>query len=96
MQFFCYFRRRATIGYTDKKENEIFLIYRKIQKGVAAKSYMMKDFLIYEEKRKCLIIYEEDLLNYDFTTDPVLISYEENLTFFFISVIYSSSQVGTH
>jgi len=29
-----------------------------IQIGAVAKSYMRKGFLIYEEMRKCLIIYE--------------------------------------
>ncbi len=33
--------------YTDKKENKIFLIYKEIQKGVAAKSYMTNGLLIY-------------------------------------------------
>jgi hypothetical protein len=32
--------------YTDKKENEIFLIYKEIKMGSVAKSYMMKGFLI--------------------------------------------------
>jgi hypothetical protein len=45
--------------YTDKKENKIFLIYKEIQKGAVAKSYMRKAFLIYEEMRKFLVIYEE-------------------------------------
>jgi hypothetical protein len=35
--------------YTDKKENLIFLIYKEIQSGKVAKSYMRKGFLIYEE-----------------------------------------------
>ena len=40
----------AAIDYlTDKKENRIFLIYREIQSGAVAKSYMRKGFLIYEE-----------------------------------------------
>ncbi len=38
--------------YTDKKENQIFLIYKEIQSGAVAKSYMRKGFLIYEEMRK--------------------------------------------
>ncbi len=38
-----------------KKKNEIFL-YKKIQ--MVAKSYMRKGFLIYEEMRKHLTIYE--------------------------------------
>jgi len=45
--------------YTDKKENKIFLIYEKIQKGSVAKSYMRKDFLIYDEMHKYLAIFEE-------------------------------------
>jgi hypothetical protein len=47
------------VHYNDKKENEIFLIYKEIQMGSVAKSYMRKGFLIYEEMRKYLIIYEE-------------------------------------
>ncbi len=42
----------------DKKENEIFLIFKEIQEGTVAKSYMRKGFLIYEEKRKYLTINE--------------------------------------
>jgi hypothetical protein len=45
--------------YTDKKEKKIFLISEEIQKGLGAKSYMRKGFLIYEEVRKYLITYEE-------------------------------------
>ncbi len=44
---------------TDKKENQIFLIYKEIQSGAVAKSYMRKGFLIYDEMRKYLPIYEE-------------------------------------
>jgi hypothetical protein len=40
------------INYTDKKENQIFLIYKEIQSGAVAKSYMRKGFLIYEEMRQ--------------------------------------------
>jgi hypothetical protein len=47
------------IRYTDKKENQIFLIYREIQSGAVAKSYMRKGFLIYEEMGKYFPIYEE-------------------------------------
>jgi hypothetical protein len=47
------------IKYTDKKENEIFLIYKEIQMGSVAKSCMRKGFLICEEMRKYLPIYEE-------------------------------------
>jgi hypothetical protein len=45
--------------YTGKKENQIFLIYKEIQMGAVAKSYMRKAFLVYEEMRKYLVIYEE-------------------------------------
>jgi hypothetical protein len=45
--------------YTDKKENQIFLIYKEILSGAVAKSYMRKGFLIYEEMRKYFSIYEE-------------------------------------
>jgi hypothetical protein len=43
-----------------KKENKIFLIYREIQSGAVAKSFMRKCFLIYEEMRKYFTtIYKE-------------------------------------
>jgi hypothetical protein len=45
--------------HTDKKEKQIFLIYKEIQNGAVEKSYMRKGFLIYEEMRKYLSIYEE-------------------------------------
>jgi hypothetical protein len=35
------------VNYTDKKENEIFLIYKEIQNGAVAKSYMTNGLLIY-------------------------------------------------
>jgi hypothetical protein len=44
---------------TDKKENRTFLIYREIQSGAIAKSYMRKGFLIYGEMRNYFPIYEE-------------------------------------
>ncbi len=31
--------------HTDKKENQIFFIYKEIQSGAVAKSYMRKGFL---------------------------------------------------
>jgi hypothetical protein len=51
--------QKQLIHYTDKKENKIFLIFREIQSGAVAKSYMRKGFLIYEEMRKYLVIYGE-------------------------------------
>jgi hypothetical protein len=46
---------------TDKKENQNFLIYKEIQSGAVAKSYMRKGFLIYEEILN-FPIYEESLI----------------------------------
>jgi hypothetical protein len=80
-------RRRVyhTIPYTDKNEKKIFLIYREIQSGAAAKSYLRNGFLIYEEMRKHFPIYEimrRPLVIYDFATAPTALIYEENLIFF--------------
>jgi hypothetical protein len=49
--------RVMTRLYTDKKENQIFLIYKEIHSGAVAKSYMRKGFLICEEVRKYFLIY---------------------------------------
>jgi hypothetical protein len=60
-------------------------MYRGIQSGAVAKSYMRKSFLIYEE----FPIYEEavsHILLCNCSTLNFLI-YEENLIFFFISVL---------
>ncbi len=35
------------VPYTDKKENQIFLIYKEIQNGSVAKSYMTNGLFIY-------------------------------------------------
>jgi hypothetical protein len=43
---------RLTKSCTDKKENQISLLYKEIQSGAVAKSYMRKGFLIYEEMGK--------------------------------------------
>jgi hypothetical protein len=67
-----------------KKENKIFLIYKDIQTGAVAKSYMMNGFLIYEEMRKYLVISHTI---YDCTTAPFeFLIYDKNLIFFFVSV----------
>jgi hypothetical protein len=43
-----------------KKENQIFLIYKEIQRaGAVAKTFIRKGFLMYEEMRKYLTIPEE-------------------------------------
>ncbi len=58
--------------YTDKKENLVFLIYKENQSGAVAKSYMRKDFLVYEEMRKYFPIYGKAVSHilYDFATAP--------------------------
>ncbi len=45
--------------YTDKKENQIFHIFKEIQSGAVAKSYIRKGFLIYEEMHKYFPKFEE-------------------------------------
>ncbi len=47
------------VEHTDKKENQIFLIYKEIQSGAVAKSYIRKGFLVYEEMGKYFPMYEE-------------------------------------
>jgi hypothetical protein len=51
--------REGYPGYTDKKENQIFLKKKGIRSEEVAKSYMRKGCLIYEEMRKYFSIYEE-------------------------------------
>jgi hypothetical protein len=41
--------KRTPITTLIKKENTIFLIYKEIQNGAVAKSYMTNDLLIYGE-----------------------------------------------
>jgi hypothetical protein len=63
----CWFRSKEAILYTetmtyttyctDKKENQIFLIYREIQSGAVAKSYMTNGLLIYGEIFAHFLIY---------------------------------------
>ncbi len=50
-------------GNENTDKNQISLIYTEIQNGAVAKSYMRKGFLIYEEMRKYLTIYEEAVSN---------------------------------
>jgi hypothetical protein len=48
----------------DKKENQIFLIYKVIQSGAVAKSYMTNGILIYGEIFAHFPIYKEALPSY--------------------------------
>jgi hypothetical protein len=43
--------------YTDKKENQILLIYQEIQNGAVAKSHVTKGLLIYGEVFAYFLIY---------------------------------------
>jgi hypothetical protein len=43
--------------HTDKKENQIFLLYKEILSGAVAKSYMTNDLLIYGEIFTHFLIY---------------------------------------
>jgi hypothetical protein len=58
--------------YTDKKEKKIFLIYKEIQMGSGAKSYMRRSSVIYD--------FAPDLSEFPY------ILYEENFILFFNSV----------
>ncbi len=75
--------------YTDKKENQIFLIYREIQNGAVAKSYydsyMTNGLLIYEE------IFAHFLI-YDFATAPLWISFYMRKTLFSFLSVYKMKQ----
>jgi hypothetical protein len=52
---------------TVKKEKKIFIIYKEIQKGTGANSYMRKGFLIYE---KIFSHIRKPLVINDFALDP--------------------------
>jgi hypothetical protein len=54
---------RGQSVYTDKK-NQIFLIYKKIQRQLQSHICIRKDFLIYEEMRKYFPIYEEEAVSH--------------------------------
>jgi hypothetical protein len=44
-------------AYTDKKENQIFLIFKEIRNGAIAKSYMTNGLLLYGEIFAHFLIY---------------------------------------
>ncbi len=79
-------KKGECILHTDKKENQIFVIYKEIQSGAVAESYMRKGFLIYEEMRKYFPIYEEAFCHIWLCNCSTLnfLIYEENLIFFFM------------
>ncbi len=72
-------------------------MYKEIQMRSCAKSYVRKGFLIYEEMRKYLVIYEEAVSSIWLCTQSRLnfLKYEEYLNFFFISVGHSLISIFT-
>jgi hypothetical protein len=48
----------------------MFLLYKEIQSGAVAKSYMRKGLLIYQEMRKYFPYVRRPLVIYDFATAP--------------------------
>jgi hypothetical protein len=60
--------------YTDKKENQIFLIYKEIQNGAVVKSYMTNGLIIYSKYLGKSSYVRTPFLIYDFVTAPLLIS----------------------
>jgi hypothetical protein len=56
--------------YTDKKENQIFLIYKEIQGGAVAKSYMRKGFLYMRKCENISPCIRRPLVIYDFAVAP--------------------------
>jgi hypothetical protein len=67
--------------HTDKNKNEIFLIYKEIQMGSVAKSYMRKGFLNMRKYANIDPYMRRPSVIYDFATAPSEI-YEENIIFF--------------
>jgi hypothetical protein len=55
------FTPASTELFTDKKENQIFLIFMEIQNGAVAKSYRTNGLLIYREIFAHFLIYWEAL-----------------------------------
>ncbi len=70
-------------------------MYKEIQNGTVAKSYTKKGFLVYEERRKYLVIYEEAVSHILLCNCaiPNFLIYEENFLFFFISVLSTKINV---
>ncbi len=64
-------------------------MYKEIQRGSVAKSYMRKGFLIYEEMCKYFPVYEEAVSHIWLCNCSILnfLIYKENFILFFISVV---------
>ncbi len=78
------------------QSDKIFLIYREIQMGSGAKSYMSKGFLIYEEMHKYIHHIwglRRSSVIYDFATIPLNFLIYEKILFYFLSVWKRGQQV---
>ncbi len=75
--------------YTDKKENQIFLIYTEMQSVAVAKSYMRKGFLIYEEMGNYFPIYQEAVSHIWLCNCSIMnfLIYEENVNYFYQCIL---------
>jgi hypothetical protein len=77
------------LGYTDKKENQIFLIFKEMQSGAVAKLYMRKGFLIHEECANISPYMRRPLVIYDFAIASFWISlYMMKVLFSFYQCTY--------
>jgi hypothetical protein len=85
----------ADYSCTDKKEKKIFLIYKEIQNGAVAKSYMTNGILIYGKIFAHFLIYSignpSSYMPLQLLRILNFLLYEENLIFFFISVLCPGS-----
>ncbi len=73
--------------HTDKKENQIFLIYKEIQNVAYAKSYMTNSLLMYGPYLRVSLYIRKPFLICDFATASFWISsYMRKILFYFLSV----------
>ncbi len=89
-------RLRCQLRYTDKKDNQIFLMYKEIQNGPVAKSYMTNGLLIYGGIFTHFLIHQEALPHIrlcNSSTLNFLIYEERKIQFSFLSV-YTAKFIG--
>jgi hypothetical protein len=67
LSVFCLF---VCVSTLIKKKINFFPIYKEIQSGAVAQSYMRKGFPIYEEMRNISPYIRRPLVIYDFATAP--------------------------
>jgi hypothetical protein len=77
---------RLSLSTLIKKKRKFFLIYKEIQKGAVAKSYMRKGSLIYKEMGKYLTIYEEAVSCMTLQQFLLYFLIYEEILFYFLSV----------